>query len=112
VGYIGNYFVKLDGQVDAFVFAGGIGEKSVLLRKTVIDKCRCVGVAIDASANDKGPSDDQTVVDISKANGSGPRVMICQTDEQVRSASSFSFFLSQAISLIRFQSSKWHTIAS
>ncbi|KAE8150138.1 putative acetate kinase [Aspergillus avenaceus] len=86
LGFIGNYFVKLDGQVDALVFAGGIGEKSALLRKTVVEKSRCLGVAIDASANDKGPSDDQTVADISKAGTKGPRVVICQTDEQFEMA--------------------------
>ncbi|KAF7619436.1 hypothetical protein AFLA_001062 [Aspergillus flavus NRRL3357] len=86
LGYIGNYFVKLEGKVDALVFAGGIGEKSALLRKTVIEKCQCLGVAIDASANDKGPSDDQTVMDISKGDGSGPRVIVCQTDEQFEMA--------------------------
>ncbi|GAB1194673.1 hypothetical protein APSETT444_003919 [Aspergillus pseudonomiae] len=83
LGYIGNYFVKLEGKVDALVFAGGIGEKSALLRKTIVEKCQCLGVAIDASANDKGPSDDQTVMDISKVGDSGPRVMVCQTDEQL-----------------------------
>lgn len=83
LGFIGNYFVKLDGQVDGLVFAGGIGEKSALLRKTLVEKSRSLGFAIDESKNNQGPKDDQTVLDISKESGSGRRVLVCQTNEQV-----------------------------
>lgn len=82
LGYIGSYYVKLNGQVDALVFAGGIGEKSALLRRTLVEQCQSLGVAIDSGANDKGPG-DETVKDIS-LGGKGPRVLICQTNEQVR----------------------------
>ncbi|KAJ5643880.1 uncharacterized protein N7484_006387 [Penicillium longicatenatum] len=84
LGYIGSYYVKLNGQVDAIVFAGGIGEKSALLRRTLVEQCRSLGVAIDPGANDKGPG-DETVKDIS-LDGKGPRVLICQTDEQFEMA--------------------------
>ncbi|KAJ5648393.1 Acetate/Proprionate kinase [Penicillium lividum] len=85
IGYIGSYYVKLNGQVDALVFAGGIGEKSALLRRTLVEQCRSLGVAIDSRANDKGP--DETVTDISlDYNGKGPRVLICQTNEQFEMA--------------------------
>lgn len=83
LGYIGNYYAKLGGQVDALVFAGGIGEKSALLRRTLAEKCRWMGVAIAAEANDKGPEDKETVKDISQGAGKQPRVLICQTNEQV-----------------------------
>lgn len=83
LGYIGNYYVKLGGEIDALVFAGGIGEKSALLRRTLSEKCKSLGIAIDSQANDKGAEDDETVKDISKGAGKGPRVLICQTNEQV-----------------------------
>ncbi|KAJ5132488.1 hypothetical protein N7448_006646 [Penicillium atrosanguineum] len=86
LGYIGNYYVKLGGEVDALVFAGGIGEKSALLRRTLSEKCKSLGIAIDSEANDKGPEDDETVKDISKGAGKGPRVLICQTNEQFEMA--------------------------
>ncbi|KAL5050047.1 hypothetical protein BDW71DRAFT_174630 [Aspergillus fruticulosus] len=87
VGYIGNYFVKLDGQVDGIVFAGGIGEKSALLRKAVIEKTRCLGFAVDSEENEKGPGEDETVVDITASGKSdAKRVFICQTDEQFEMA--------------------------
>ncbi|EFQ97976.1 acetate kinase [Nannizzia gypsea CBS 118893] len=82
VGFIGNYFVKLNGSVDAIVFAGGIGERSALLRSSIAEKCRCLGIAIDSKANSSGIlSEDQTVVDISEKSGQRPAVLVCQTDE-------------------------------
>ncbi|KXG48800.1 Acetate/Proprionate kinase [Penicillium griseofulvum] len=86
LGYIGSYYVKLNGEVDGVVFSGGIGEKSALLRRTLIEKCQCLGLAIDDAANDKGPGDEETVKDISKGTGKGPRVLVCQTNEQFEMA--------------------------
>ncbi|OAL69296.1 acetate kinase [Trichophyton violaceum] len=82
VGFIGNYFVKLGGKVDAIIFAGGIGERSALLRSCIAEKCRCIGIAVDSKANSAGiPRKDQTVVDISEKSGQRPAALICQTDE-------------------------------
>lgn len=50
----------------------------------MVEQCKCLGFAIDEAANSKGPeSDEQTVTDISKDRTKTPRVLICQTDEQV-----------------------------
>lgn len=81
VGYIGNYYVKLDGQVDALVFAGGIGEKSSLLRRRVVDKCKCLQFSLADHKNDA--SLEKTVEDIGQ-DGARHRTLVCQTDEQVR----------------------------
>jgi Acetokinase family len=75
--------VKLNGKVDALVFAGGIGEKSALFRRTLSEKCRSLGVEINLEANENGPEENETVKDVSKGGGKGPRVLICQTNEQV-----------------------------
>jgi acetate kinase len=83
-GFVGSYAVKLDGQVDALIFAGGIGEKSPLLRKAVADKCRSIGVAINQEANNKAPDGEATITDISREPGQKPAVLVCQTDEEVR----------------------------
>ncbi|KAM5477650.1 putative acetate kinase [Microsporum canis] len=88
IGFIGNYFIKLNGNLDALVFAGGIGEQSALLRSKVAEKCRCLGVTIDDKANAIGVSkEDQTVVDISQNSGQRPVALICRTDEAVRTHS-------------------------
>ena len=80
LGFIGSYYVKLEGKVDALVFAGGIGEKAALLRSRILEKCECLGFEIDEEKNHK---DIEAVVqDIGKE--ARHRTLVCQTDEQVR----------------------------
>lgn len=78
-GYVGSYYVSLEGKVDALVFAGGIGEKSSQLRKAVIDRTKCLGFSIDEAANQKDPA--ASVEDISGSDAKHG-VVVCQTDEQ------------------------------
>lgn len=105
VGYIGNYYVKLDGQVDALVFAGGIGEKSALLRKRVVQKCACLGFTIDDSKNDS--VGDASVVEISSSSGSKMKTLVCVTDEEVSPSTPLS-----TPDLTSFPSMRWHTAVS
>jgi len=82
-GFIGSYYVSLNGRVDALVFAGGIGEKSDRLRRAVVEKIECLGFALDETANStefKG-----VVQDISSA-GAKHKVLVCATDEQFEMA--------------------------
>lgn len=72
--------MKLEGKVDALVFAGGIGEKAALLRTRVLENCTCLGFEIDKEKNDKAIED--VVQDIGKE--ARHRTLVCQTDEQVR----------------------------
>ncbi|KAI9758691.1 MAG: hypothetical protein M1835_000559 [Candelina submexicana] len=83
VGYVGTYFVSLEGKVDALVFAGGIGEKSALLRATITQKCRCLGFYMDVTKNDSPAN--EVVADIGE-QGHNPRILICRTDEQYEMA--------------------------
>jgi acetate kinase len=83
--YVGHYYVTLGGKVDALVFAGGIGEKSDLLRERVTNYCECLGFEIDAEKNGKKIED--VVQDVGK-EGARHRVLVCQTDEQFEMARS------------------------
>lgn len=102
VGYVGNYFVKLDGAVDALVFSGGIGERSALLRERVTQKCACLGFALDEHHNEN-PGEDR-VVGIGKGEKSA--TLICKTDEEVWS-SIVLLYLPLTLS-----SSRWRTTVS
>ena len=51
VNYISEYYVKLDGKVDAIVFTAGLGENAREFRKEIIDKLTCLGIKIDDEAN-------------------------------------------------------------
>ena len=81
LGFVGSYYVKLGGKVDALVFAGGIGEKAASLRAKVVEACECLGFELDEKRNQRPV--DGTIQDIGK-DGSRHRTLVCQTDEQVR----------------------------
>ena len=102
VGYVGDYFVKLDGKVDALVFSGGIGEKSALLREQVVQMCSCLGFALDKERNTN--LDQDGVVEIGR--GERSNTLVCRTDEEVWS------FLVVCNPLLTTSSSRWHTAAS
>ena len=83
LGFVGSYYVALGGQVDALVFAGGIGEKAAGLRQRIGEKCRCLGFEIDEGLNDREIKD--LVQDVGK-EGARHRILVCQTDEQFEMA--------------------------
>jgi acetate kinase len=91
LGYLGSYYVKLGGEVDALVFAGGIGEKSARLREVVVGRCKCLGFELDATANGKKVEE---IVQAIGTKGAEHQTLICQTDEQVRLFSDQDRFLS------------------
>ncbi|KAI5862698.1 acetate kinase [Durotheca rogersii] len=84
-GYVGSYYVALGGEVDALVFAGGIGEHSAALRAAVAGQAACLGFALDAARNEAGPAAGDAVTDVG-AEGARHRTLVCQTDEQYEMA--------------------------
>lgn len=81
--YTAPYFAKLDGKVDAMVFAGGIGEKGERLREAVVKGVKCLGFELDAEKNGKQVED--VVTDITK-EGARYKTLVVQTDEQLEMA--------------------------
>jgi acetate kinase len=85
--FVGAYFVKLGGRVDALVFAGGIGERGAAVRKVVGRAVRCLGFAeVDPGKNEQvGVEGQGKVVDIGVEGGvdEGRKFLVCKTDEQV-----------------------------
>ena len=89
--YVGSYHLKLNGQVDAIVFAGGIGERAVQMRSIIAEKVRCLGYReLDEGKNEGASKESAVVVDISSSDGGGratagrtKRIMVCKTNEQV-----------------------------
>ncbi len=51
--YIANYYLELDGNVNALVFTAGCGENASSLRKDIMEKISCLGVKIDENMNNK-----------------------------------------------------------
>jgi acetate kinase len=81
--YVAPYFTKLDGKVDALVFAGGIGERGARLRTAVVRGVKCLGFDLDEARNMEAVKD--VVTNIS-ANGAKYQTLIVQTDEQLEMA--------------------------
>lgn len=52
VKFISQYYIELDGEVDAIVFTAGAGENDFDLREAVIKKLRPLGIILDEAAND------------------------------------------------------------
>ena len=82
-GFVGSYYVSLMGNIDALVFAGGIGEKSDLLRQRVTEQVSCLGFQLDGKVN--GKAIEVTVQDIG-VRGAKHRTLVCRTDEQYEMA--------------------------
>ena len=49
--YIAEYFIKLNGKVDAIVFTAGVGENGIETREEVIQRVSSLGIEIDPEVN-------------------------------------------------------------
>ena len=85
LGFVGAFHLKLGANVDALVFAGGVGERSQELRHVVGNAVECLHYQpIDQEKNANVHFDDAiNVVEIGAGQTEKGRVLVCQTDEQV-----------------------------
>ncbi len=51
--YIGSYFVEMEGNVEAIVFTGGIGENAALIRERICNGLESIGLKFDKKRNNK-----------------------------------------------------------
>lgn len=86
LGFVGSYFVKLDGKVDALVFAGGIGEKGALLRRRVVTGVACLGFELDDVRNDNPGDAVISEIGYEGERRSGKKILVVKTDEQLEMA--------------------------
>jgi acetate kinase len=86
LGFVGSYFVKLDGEVDALVFAGGIGERGAILRKRVIDGVKCLGFELDDQKNDNPGEGVVSEIGYEGDRRTGKKILVVKTDEQLEMA--------------------------
>ncbi|KAL1507074.1 hypothetical protein AB1Y20_007935 [Prymnesium parvum] len=74
--YLGAYLLKLEGDVDAIVFTGGIGENDAELRQEVCADLTRFGISIDPTKNALGLSEVQS-------SFASIKCMVVPTDEEV-----------------------------
>jgi acetate kinase len=85
LSFVGSYHLKLGGQVDALVFAGGVGERSDVLRTAIISASECLGMKLDEEKNKLASKSDDVVTDIA-SDDSKIGILVCHTDEQLQMA--------------------------
>ncbi len=49
--YIAEYYLKLEGKVDAITLTAGTGENAIEFRKELINKLNCLGIYLDEDVN-------------------------------------------------------------
>lgn len=50
--YVAQYYVELEGNIDALVLTAGVGENGAAFRKALLDKIACLGVKVNEEVND------------------------------------------------------------
>ena len=51
--YIAEYYLELEGKVDAIIFTAGVGENGAIVRELVTDKLAPLGISLDKEFNSK-----------------------------------------------------------
>ena len=81
--YIAQYFIELEGKVDAIVFTAGVGENGTEFRADVLNKLAPLGIKLNVEANNKIASyKDQHEGIITSPDSSIP-VYVLPTNEEI-----------------------------
>ncbi len=80
--YIANYYLLLDGEVDAIVFTAGGGENDDIIRGEVLKKLKPLGVLMDAEKN-KNTIVRRGIEGIISSDNSKISVYVIATDEEL-----------------------------
>ena len=81
--YIANYYVELNGNVDALVFTAGLGENAINFRKDVLEKLECLGIKLDQEVNNKVAGFKEIHEGIISTNDSKVPVYVVPTNEEL-----------------------------
>ena len=81
--YIADYYIELEGKVDAIVFTAGIGENGIESREEIINRLKPIGLSIDKEVNNNiaGYRDNQEGI-ISDKN-SKVEIYVVPTNEEL-----------------------------
>ena len=81
--YIAEYYLELEGEVDAIVFTAGVGENGATARKMVMDKLNPIGIFADDEANESIAGFKAINEGIISAEESVVPVMVVPTNEEI-----------------------------
>lgn len=81
--YIAEYYIKLDGEVDALVFTAGLGENGIEARKEIIRRLNALGIKVDEEKNSKIASYKNENEGIISSDDSSVPVYVLPTNEEI-----------------------------
>ena len=81
--YIAEYYIKLNGKVDAIVFTAGVGENSNTIREGIMRDLTCLGITFDKEMNDSIASFKEVHEGPISTEDSKIPVLVIPTNEEV-----------------------------
>ena len=81
--YIAEYYIELEGKVDAIVFTAGVGENGIEARADILSKLAPLGIKVDADANSCIASYKEQNEGIISSSDSTVDVWVVPTNEEL-----------------------------
>ena len=81
--YIAEYYIELEGKVDAIVFTAGVGENGREARADILGRLLPLGIKVDADVNDNIASYKDQSEGIISAEDSSVAVWVVPTNEEL-----------------------------
>ena len=81
--YVADYFIELEGKVDAIVMTAGVGENGIVAREEILGRLKPLGIKVDKKANDKIASFKDQNEGIISAKSSSIPVYVVPTNEEL-----------------------------
>lgn len=81
--YIAEYFIELEGMVDAIVFTAGVGENGILFRKEVLKRLSPLGIVVDNEKNESISAYKEAHEGLISSKDSSINVYVMPTNEEI-----------------------------
>ena len=81
--YIADYYIELEGDVDAIVFTAGVGENGCAAREEIINRLKPLGININKEVNDSIASYKDVQEGLISSNDSKVAVYVIPTNEEL-----------------------------
>lgn len=81
--YIADYYIELEGKVDAIVFTAGVGENGILAREEILNRLKPLGIKVDKKANAEIASYKDKQEGIITSKSSSMPVYVVPTNEEL-----------------------------
>lgn len=81
--YIADYYIKLNGNVDAIVFTAGVGENGIAAREEIVSRLEALGIKLDNEKNSKIAGYKDKTEGIISSDDSSVVVWVLPTNEEI-----------------------------